>query len=319
MNTQARRIDVHHHFLPPKFMAELNRLGVQWTGGPAKPVWNLDIARETMARNGIEAAVASPVPQVHWGDDAAAAWWARHCNEFTARAVHDDPAHFGGLATLPLPDAEAALRELEHAYDVLRLDGVILQASNGTKYLGDPAFEELFAELDRRRAIVLIHPNTVPPGATVPELSIPWGLVEFPFDTSRAVANLLYNGLLERYPNVRYIVSHAGGAIPYLALRLQLGTELPGVGDRVPKGVPHYLRNLYYDTALSPSEPVLAALREFAAPGHVLFGSDWPMVPEKVVQIETALLEGSRVLDDAARRAIDRDNALALFPRFAAS
>lgn len=271
-----------------------------------------------MERNGIAVAMASVVPQVDWGDAAAAARSARMANEYGARIAHDDPEHFGYLATLPLPYVGDAVRELEYALDVLKADGVILFASQGTQYLGDPSYEEVFQELERRKAIVFIHPNTVPPGAIVPKISVPWGLIEFPFDTSRAVTNLLFTGTLERYQSIRYILSHAGGAIPYLALRLALGENLPGwPHENAPHGVLHYLKRLYYDTALSTSEQVLAALKEFVPTSQVLFGSDYPMVPEKVATIETKMLEQSKVLDDNTRRAIDRDNALALFPRLA--
>ena len=237
-------------------------------------------------------------------------------NDYSARVVQDYPQHFGAFGTLPLPYAANAARELEYVLDVLKLDGVVLFASQGNQYLGDPSYEEVFQELERRKAVVFIHPNTVPPGSIVPKISVPWGLVDFPMDTSRAVANLLMMGVLERYPSIRYIVSHAGGAVPYLALRLAFGEKLAGwPHENTPKGVLHYLKKLYYDTALSPSEQVFAALKEFVPPTQVLFGSDYPMVPEQVATIETQMIESSKVLDDRTRRMIDRDNALALFPR----
>jgi 6-methylsalicylate decarboxylase len=320
MSSHPQRIDVHHHLLPPDFLADLKRRGVHWTGGsPPVPGWNVSLAREMMERNGIAVAMTSVIPQVDWGDRAAAAACARMSNEYSARVVSDDPEHFGAFATLPLPYAADAVRELEYALDELKLDGVILFASQGAQYLGDPGYAEVFQELERRKTVVFIHPNTVPPGAIVPKISVPWGIVEFPFDTSRAVTNLLFTGALERFPSIRYIVSHAGGAIPYLALRLALSENLPSwPHENAPKGVLHYLRRLYYDTALSTSEQVFAALREFVPTSQVLFGSDYPMVPEKVVTIETQMIEASKVLDDETRRAIDRDNALALFPRIAA-
>src|SRR5262249_10502975 len=130
------KIDVHHHVLPPQFLADLARRGAQWTGGPAVPDWSVPMALETMDRCGIATAIASTVPQVPWGAPAAAARWARHCNEFLAGVIGDPPQRFGGFASLPLPDTEAACRELAHAYDVLGLDGVILMASYGVQYLG---------------------------------------------------------------------------------------------------------------------------------------------------------------------------------------
>ena len=315
--SNAQRIDVHHHLLPPNFLADLKRRGVHWTGGsPPAPGWTPEVGVEMMQRNGIALAMASVVPQVDWGDREAAAACARMSNDYSARVVQDYPEHFGAFGTLPLPYAEDAARELEYALDVLKLDGVILFASQGTQYLGDPNYEEVFQELERRKAVVFIHPNTVPPGSIVPKISVPWGLVDFPMDTTRAVTNLLMMGVLERYPSIRYIVSHAGGAIPYLALRLAFGENLPSwPRENTPKGALHYLKKLYYDTALSPSEQVFAALKEFVPTSQVLFGSDYPMVPEKIATIETQMIEQSKVLDDRTRRAIDRDNALALFPR----
>ena len=317
--SDLRRIDVHHHFLPPEFLADLKRRGVQWTGGsPPVPGWTPEVGIEMMERNGIAFAMASVVPQVDWGDQESAAACARMSNEYSARVVHDHPEHFGAFATLPLPYTADAARELEYALDTLKLDGVVLFASQGNQYLGDPSYAEVFQELERRNAVVLIHPNTVPPGSIVPKISVPWGIIDFPMDTSRAVTNLLMTGTLDRHPSIRYIVSHAGGAIPYLALRIQFAENLPSwPRQNTPKGSAHYLTRLYYDTALSPSEQVFAALREFVPSSQVLFGSDYPMVPEKVATIETKMIEASKVLDERTRRAIDRDNALALFPRLA--
>ena len=134
---------------------------------------------------------------------------------------------------MPLPDVDAALDELEYAYDSLGFDGVVLYSSQGGRYLGDPSFDPLFEELERRKAVVFIHPTTLPPGAD--GLTIPFGVAEFTFDTTRAVANMLYSGTLERYTSIRYIVSHAGGAIPYLAWRIAGASYLPELRDRAPK------------------------------------------------------------------------------------
>lgn len=319
MSANPRRIDVHHHLQPPKFIEYLNEHYPHWTGGPPIPNWSVPIAREVMERNGIAAAVASVVPSVYWGGDIKGAIkWATYCNEFSARVVHDDPRHFGALATLPLPDTKAACKELEYAMDQLGLDGVILWASNGNQYLGDPDFEELMAELNRRDAVVLIHPNTFPPGSDAFKTPVPFGLVEFMADTTRAVASLLFSGTLERYPRIRWIVSHAGAMVPYTAWRLQLGELMPPLDKAVPKGTLHYLRNLYYDTALSTSEFAFAALKEFAKPTNILFGSDYPLVPELVVQAEVKGLTSSKIMDAKMQKAIDRENALKLFPRFGA-
>jgi len=315
MAEQHGRIDVHHHILPPQFIAWLNEQGLDWTGGPDKPEWTPAKGIEVMDRYAIATAIASVVPSVYWGDIEQAKRWATHCNDFAAQIRQDHPDRYGAMATLPLPDTAAACREAEYGLDQLKLDAVILFASQGDQYLGDPAYDELMAELDKRDAVVLIHPDTAPPGADVPKLHIPYGLVEFMADTSRAVTNLLFNGAFERFPRIRWIVSHAGATIPYTAWRISLGELMnPEVKARAPKGTMHYLKQLYYDTALSTHEPAFAALKQFAEPGHVLFGSDYPLVPEPVVAAEVAGLQQSRVLDDEDRDHIDRD-ALTLFPR----
>jgi 6-methylsalicylate decarboxylase len=319
MNTKPKRIDVHHHILPPNFVSALNSLSIPWTGGPEVPSWSLQQAHDMMGAMGIDAAVASPSPGVYWGGDTAfAVKLARETNEFVADVVRDDPEHFGGFATVPLPDVDASLEELEYAYDTLGLDGVVLYTSQGDRYLGDRSYDPFFEELDRRKAIVFIHPTTIPPGADATGLTIPFGVAEFTFDTTRAVMNMLYSGTLERYPSIRYIVSHTGGTIPYLAWRIAGASYLPELRDRAPKtdGLA-LLQKLYYDTALSTSEFVFGALKEFVPMSQVLFGSDFPYIGPAVLQAERYGLENSKVLDDAARAAIDRGNALTLFPRFA--
>ena len=319
MNTKPKRIDVHHHILPPNFVSALNSLNIPWTGGPEVPSWSLQQAHDMMGAMGIDAAVASPSPGVYWGGDTGfAVKLARETNEFVADVVRDDSEHFGGFATIPLPDVDASLEEVEYAYDTLGLDGIVLYTSQGDRYLGDRSYDPFFEELDRRKAIVFIHPTTIPPGADATGLTIPFGVAEFTFDTTRAVMNMLYSGTLERYPSIRYIVSHAGGTIPYLAWRIAGASYLPELRDRAPKtdGLA-LLQELYYDTALSTSEFVFGALKEFVPMSQVLFGSDFPYIGPAVLQAERYGLENSKVLDDAARAAIDRGNALTLFPRFA--
>ena len=316
MKPNPQRIDLHHHVVPPDFTTELARRNIEWTGGVPVPKWTASGAREAMERYGIAAAVVSVQPQVYWGDGEMATQWARYSNEFLARVVHDDPNHFGGFASVPLPDTNAACREVEYALDTLNLDGVLLITSAGRQYLGDPQFDELMHELNRRSAVVFIHPNTLPPGSDVPSLNLPYAIGEFVFDTTRAVLNLLYSGTLERYPSIRFILAHAGGTVPYIGWRVTVGEISPRLRERVPKGVLHYLRRLYYETALSSSDPSLAALRQFVPLEQIVFGSDIPMAPPNVVEQAMSMFNSTTVLDDVARETVGR-NGLALFPRFA--
>ena len=215
---------------------------------------------------------------------------------------------------LPLPDIDAALEELEYALDTLKLDGVVLISSLGGKYLVDPGQVELFEELNRRKAAVFIHPY-VPPQAEPPLPSVPAFLMEFVFETTRAVAGLLFSGTLERCPDIRSILSHAGGTVPYLVWRMSLGQYLPHLQDKVPQGVETYLRNLYYDIALSASPHALRSLQECVHDSHILFGSDFPLAPEPVTEASIQALEDYEGFDDRALSAVYSENAAALFPR----
>jgi len=186
----THRIDVHHHICPPDYRAMLRRIGVQQEGGVPVPRWHAEHALAVMDRQGIATAIASiSAPGVYFGDLGLARELARLCNEFTADLITAHPHRFGGFAVLPLPDVNAALEEVGHALDVLHLDGVIVLTSVDGQYLGDPLFDPLLAELHRRRVPTFIHPNTPQPSGTKP--SLPSSMVDYPFDTSKAVANLL--------------------------------------------------------------------------------------------------------------------------------
>ncbi len=312
MATEPFRIDVHHHILPPEYVSAVTAHGVGMPGGLPLPSWDPASSLALMDRYGIATAITSiSDPGVFFGDYFLARNLARRCNEFAARLVADAPRRFGAFATLPLPDTDAALLELEYALDTLHLDGVVLLSSYEGWYLGDPTFNALFTELNRRKAVVFIHPTFRQSSETL-QLKLPPFLVEFVFDTTRAVVNLVYSGTLERCPDIRFVLSHAGGTIPYLVWRISLGQVfLPGL----PRDVPSYLKQLYYDTALSASPSAFRSLQELVDPSHILFGSDYPFAPEPLTQATVYGIGTYDGFDDQARRMIERDGALALFPR----
>jgi 6-methylsalicylate decarboxylase len=320
MTTEAHRIDVHHHILPPEYVAALAGLGIRGGGGIAFPAWGAAETLEMMDRQGIAAAVTSvSAPGVHFGDAVFARDLARRCNELSARLVSDHPNRFGDFATLPLPAVKEALGELEYALDVLGLDGVVLLASQSDgRYLGDPLFDEVFAELDRRSAVVFVHP-TIPKSSESIPIGVPGFATEFTFDTSRAVANLIWTGTVERFPRLRFILSHAGGTAPFLAWRWSLLDLHPVFGPelatRAPRGFMHYLAQFHYDTALSANPHALRSLCELVGPSQILFGSDYPFAPEVVAQVCIDGLARFDRFDAAALRMIERDNALALLPK----
>ncbi len=307
------RIDVHHHILPPDYIAAMKRIGKNVVGGVAIPNWSIQNSLYVMDKNEIAAAITS-MPFVYLGDLPLSADFARRCNDFSARLVSDHPKRFGSFAVLPLPDVEASLRELEHAIDKLKLDGIVLPTNVGGYYLGAPEFDELFSELNRRKEIVFIHPID-PPRECFSDLKLPTSLIEFVFDTTRAITNLIYSGTLASCPDIKFIVSHAGGTVPYLAWRISLLKYMPGRKKKAPQGVTHYLKRLYYDTALSASPYALRSLQELVDPSYILFGSDYPFAPEPLTSISIKGLKNYEGFDEQALKAIDHGNALKLFPR----
>jgi predicted TIM-barrel fold metal-dependent hydrolase len=266
-----------------------------------------------MDQNEIAAAITS-MPYLYLGNISISRDLMRHGNEFSARLVSDYPKRFGSLAVLPLPDVEAALRELEYALEQLKLDGIVLPTNVGGHYLGDPAFDELFSELNRRKAVVFIHPID-PPGECPPNLKLPTSLIEFVFETTRAIANLIYSGTLERCPDIRLIVSHAGGTVPFLSWRISLFQHKAGMREKVPQGVMTYLKRLYYDTALSAAPNALRSLQELVDPSQILFGSDYPFAPGVLTAVTIDGLKNYEGFDKQALKAIEHENAIELFPR----
>jgi 6-methylsalicylate decarboxylase len=307
----ASRIDTHSHVVPPMYAEWLHRRGMA-AGGLPIPAWDVESALDVMDAHAIAAAVLSvSTPGVHLGDDAEARSMARDVNDFAAQVVSDRPDRFGFFASLPLPDVDGALGELERAFDTLDADGVVLLANHRGTYLGDARFDPVFDELQRRRAVVFVHP-AVPPGLD-PVLGIPPFAADFLLDTTRAAANLARSGTLDRCPDVRIVLAHAGGFVPYAAYRLALTTM--GV-HRVEEGV-ELMRRFSFDLALSGTPTALAGLLAFTTADHITFGSDWPYASEPVVAAMTRLYERTD-LDDATREQIDHGTAAALFPRFAA-
>jgi predicted TIM-barrel fold metal-dependent hydrolase len=314
----AFTIDVHHHILPDVFWRPTNEAHGP-VGGFAPPPWSKEGALSYMDDAGIDIAITSiSTPGVHMGDDSAARDLARRVNELSARLIQDHPDRFGGYAALPLPDVDGALRELEYSLDVLKLDGIVLFSNARGVYLGDPRFRPLFDELERRAAVVFVHP-TASPDSAVRSLGLPDTLIDFTADTTRAVAQLHYGNTFARTPNVRYIFAHAGGTIPYLATRFSIVDEMniiPGGEER--GSAADMLRRLYWDTALSWRSPILRMLRSEVGLGQVLFGSDYPYLRLDLAVACRHEVETSAELNSEESSAILADNALKLFPRLAA-
>ncbi len=315
MTHEQAKIDVHHHIAPPEYVSFLADRGITIVGGRPLPSWDLEGNLAFMDKYGIETAILSvSAPGVYFGDRGLARELARSNNEYLAQLIGDYPRRFGAFACLPLPDVEAALSELTYALDTLGLDGVSLMSNVDRRYMGDPAYDALFDELNRRQAVAFMHPHT-PDENEVPGLGLPVSLLEFVFETTRAVARLLFSGTMERCPDLRIILPHAGGTVPFVALRLCLGQFWPGLQEYVPQGVIAYLQRFYYDTALSGAPFALRSLQELVDNSHILFASDYPFAPEMATVATIGGLNDYNGFDQEALQSIYCGNALALFPR----
>jgi len=322
MPDKPHRIDVQHHILPSAYIAIAGkeRIGAPAPGGC--PQWRLEQSLAIMERNGVATAVLSiSAPGIWFGDIEATRGLARECNEFAARIVKDHPNRFGMFASLPLPAVDHSLAEIAYAFDVLGADGIVLMSNFDDRYLGDALFSPIFDELNRRNAVVMIHPTLPTDGLRrqpeIPELNP--SALEFPFDTTRTVTSLLYSGTLARCSNIRFIIPHAGGTIPFLIQRITaLSLRNREIAKRVPEGVVHYLQRLFYDIASSANIYTFASLLQLVSPSHILFGSDYPFGPETRMA-DTIVKLGAYGFDATELHEIERNNAVRLFPRLASS
>ncbi|MFI9275638.1 amidohydrolase family protein [Kitasatospora sp. NPDC052896] len=308
------RVDVHEHVVPPAYRKLLADRGLD-SGGWSIPAWSRGDAIAMMDAQGIATGLLSvSTPGVHLGDDAEARTLARQVNEYVAELAKDRPDRFGQFASIPLPDVDGAVAEVAHALDELHADGVVLLASPGGRYLGDPAFEPLWAELDARAAVVFVHPTEL----AMPMLpGIPAPVVDYTFDTTRTAVQLVLNGVMSRHTRVKVILSHAGGSLPYVAHRVAVAANLLDPVKHTVDGVLADLKRFYFDTALSGSPTALPSLLAFAEPGHVLYGSDWPYAPIDAGAYFNRHLDTYGNWEPGQLHAVNRGSAEALFPRLA--
>ena len=302
-------IDTHHHMLPDFFWQETENAHAP-IGGLAPLRWSKEATLSFMDDASIDVAVlALTTPGVHTGDNAKARSLARRCNEFGAELVGARADRFSSFACIPLPDVDASLEELSYAMDVLKLDGFVLFTNSNGVYLGDIALEPVFEELERRQAVVFVHPNPSP-DAAAHALGLPDNLLDFPTDTNRAVAQMHYTNRFARTPNVKYIFAHAGGSIPYLAARFAIIDEMGFIPGGEQRGsAADMFRRVYWDTALAASDPVLRMLRDIAGISQVVYGTDFPYQRRDLAVKSKQRILGSSALDDVERRAILGGNA----------
>ena len=307
------RIDVHHHLSSPGFIAEITG---RRTGQVPLMKWTVTQSIEDMDKGGVATSVLSiSEPSVFFGNFDAARKLARETNEFGAKLIADHPGRFGMFATVPLPDVEGTLREIEYALDTLKMDGVCMMTDYQGKFLGDPAFKPVREELNRRKAVVYTHPfRNDCCRNLVPDVFEP--LIELGTDTTRTIASLLFSGSAEQFPDIKWIFSHAGGTAPFLMQRFTYYfAARKDLQPRLPRGPAYYMERFYYDTANAMTIHPLASLTKLVTPTQILFGTDFPFLTAKST---AAGLREVGLFNTADLRAIERDNAVQLMPRYKA-
>jgi 6-methylsalicylate decarboxylase len=336
-----RRIDVHHHFTPPAYLEFLkahNQGGGGIPGGrggrggrgglgSAYPGWTLAEDLDDMDRSGTAVAILSiTTPGFLFGETQEVRKVVRECNEYAARLRSDHPSRFGSFASIPMTDTEGALKEIEYALDTLKADGIGLYSSYGDIWLGDAKLAPVHEELNRRKAVVYVHPiegnccrNIVKDVADT--------VVEYGADTTRTIASLIFSGTTTRYPDATWIFSHAGGMMPFVIERFVSGTEVeivPGIvtkgqgsnpPQKVPKGALYELRKMYYDTAQATNPVAMRALRTVVPVSQIVYGTDYWY--RNAAETSRGLTT-NKVFSDEELRAINRGNAERILPRYRA-
>ena len=304
------RIDVHNHFASPSLIQSVGakRLGAAMSG------WTVEKALEDMDGSGVRTVITSIAPQGDpFGDPATAGRVARECNEFAARLATDHPGRFGVFAMTPMPNIDGTLREIAYAFDTLKADGIGMFTSYGDKWLGDPAYNPVFEELNRRNAVVYTHPQSANCCKNL-LASVNDGAIEWGTDTTRAIAQMIFGGAAARYPNVRMIWSHGGGTMPFLIERFSNMAKSPQLAPQFPDGFRGAAGKFYYDTAQASNPAAMSALSKVVPISQIVFGTDFPFrnSAEHVKGLKEC---GVFNADDLKK--IDR-NAAPLLPRFKA-
>ena len=307
------RIDTHHHLSSPGFITEITN---RKTGQVPLMKWTAASSLADMDKSGVATAMLSiSEPGVYFGDDAAACALARECNDFGAKLMADHPGRFGLFAIVPLPDIDGTLREIAYAFDVLKADGICMMTDVQGKFLGDPAFTPVMEELNRRKAVIFTHPfrnaccvNLIP--------GVPDPVIELGTDTTRTIASIMFSGTAHRFPDIKWIFSHAGGTAPFLMQRFtSLFAARKDLQERLPNGPAYYMERFYYDTASASTVAPLAALTKVVKPTQILFGTDAPFASGATI---AAGLRSTGLFDAAALYAIERGNAARIMPKYKA-
>jgi predicted TIM-barrel fold metal-dependent hydrolase len=302
------RIDVHHHYGPPTWVEAMKGNKLLQV---ANTTWTAEKSLEDMDRGGASAAVISITnPGIYLGDKPQAVRLARECNEFGAKVVQGHPTRFGLFAAMPLPDVDATLKEIAYAYDQIHADGVCFMTSFGDTWLGNAAYRPVFEELNRRNAVVFVHPTAADCCRSL-NYGVAPGSMEYGTDTTRAITDVCFSGYAAHFANIRWIWSHGGGSMPFLAGRISGASAAHK--EQMPNGMMAELKKMYYDLAGAANPGVVASLRQLVTPDKILFGTDFP--PGGHILEQAQAIRELKMFNDAELKLVERENAVKLIPR----
>jgi predicted TIM-barrel fold metal-dependent hydrolase len=315
VHSQAKTlIDTHHHIYPPNYLAMQKEYEGRRNIPPYPGVFDWTPARsiEQMDKHGVRTAVTSlaSTPGL-WFDAGAeqANKIVREVHDFAGKMRSDYPGRFGIFAPLSMMNIDATLKEIEYAFDTIKADGINLQSNYGDKWLGDATYKPVLEELNRRKAVIYVHPLVAACCGRLSVGTFP-AVIEVPHDTTRTITSLLLGGSFARYRDIKWIFSHAGGTIPLMAGRIDaFYGKRPNLKEFAPEGIFGELARLHYDTANATSEPTVAALLKIVKSSQITYGTDYPYFP--LDQIEELRKLGLAAADLTA---IESGNAMRLLP-----
>lgn len=314
----GKRIDVHHHIVPASYVEAMNKAGYGTIGGVPFAKWDPAVLERSFEVLGISKAIVSvSSPGVAVDDPDLERELSRNLNEYCARLIADFAPRVGAFATVPMSSVDSAIAESAYALDELGLNGLCLFSSHMGRYLGSPELDEYMDYLHQRQAVVFLHP-TLPLESLWPAVSIDPPLIEFVFETTRAISNMLYNGVFERFPGIRFIVAHLGGTIPFVSWRLKLfehsaRAEFKDFRRRCPRPVREYLAQLNYEIAVSCAPGNLQDVLSYVPRENLLFGTDYPFAAQSFIDINSAQPTDSGLFDRTGLEMLHFRNAERLF------
>ena len=295
----AQTVDVHSHMIIPEYMEVLKAHGAELEETFPLPEWEAERHIAFMDSTGIRTAVLTmPAPQPYDDDMEESAECIRRVNEVSAEIKQRYPERFKFCAALPLPDVDAAIREAVYALDTLKADGVKLATNSRGQYLGNEMLDPLMEVLNERHAVIIIHPHRPTPYPERIIATTPLAMYEYPAETTRSVVNMLARNVLVRYPNLKIVVPHCGSFLPLALPRLK--SILPAMVSRgymQPIDWEGNLSRLYFDLAGNPTIEVLRSLLTITTPDHILYGSDYPYLPDAVLKANLQRLKQTLASD----------------------